>query len=95
MPEGESAGGTYVSYDHEALIGILCLEAYRAGAVVIGEDLGVVQPFASGLLRERGILGTSILVRMARWRAFAAGGLSRAVPGERDDARPAADRGVP
>lgn len=62
VPEGESAReGTYVSYDHEALIGILCLEAYRAGAVVIGEDLGVVQPFARDFMRERGILGTSIL----------------------------------
>ena len=38
--------GTYVRYDHEALIGILALEAQRAGAVVIGEDLGVVEPSA-------------------------------------------------
>ena len=62
VPQGLSAKeGTYVSYDHEALIGILCLEAHRAGAVVIGEDLGVVQPFARDFMKERGILGTSIL----------------------------------
>ena len=48
-------------YDHEALIGVLALEAHRAGAVVVGEDLGVVEPWARDYLRERGILGTSIL----------------------------------
>src|SRR4029079_13777999 len=34
--------GTYVRYDHEAMIGVLALEAHRAGAVVVGEDLGTV-----------------------------------------------------
>ena len=53
--------GTYVRYDHEALIGILALEAHRAGALVIGEDLGLVEPWVRDHLRERGILGTSIL----------------------------------
>ncbi len=53
--------GTYLRYDHEAMIGILALEAHRAGAVVIGEDLGTVEPWVRDYLRERGILGTSIL----------------------------------
>ncbi|MET4226187.1 4-alpha-glucanotransferase [Oerskovia enterophila] len=53
--------GAYVRYDHEALIGILCLEAQRAGAVVIGEDLGVFEPWVRDYLTERGILGTSVL----------------------------------
>ena len=53
--------GTYVRYDHEALVGILALEAHRAGAVVVGEDLGMVEPWVRDYLRERGILGTSIL----------------------------------
>ncbi|MHA7223057.1 4-alpha-glucanotransferase [Arthrobacter sp. RHLT1-20] len=53
--------GTYVYYDHEALIGILALEAQRAGAIVIGEDLGVFEPRVRDYLAERGILGTSIL----------------------------------
>ena len=53
--------GTYVRYDHEAMIGILALEAHRAGAVVVGEDLGTVEPWVRDYLRERGILGTSIL----------------------------------
>jgi len=62
IPEGNPpTGGTYVYYDHEATVGILALEAHRAGALVVGEDLGVVEPSARAYLRERGILGTSIL----------------------------------
>lgn len=53
--------GTYVGYDHDALIGILVLEAHLAGAVVVGEDLGTVEPWARDYLRDRGILGTSVL----------------------------------
>ncbi|MEO5834905.1 MAG: 4-alpha-glucanotransferase [Nakamurella sp.] len=62
VPAGRlPTAGTYVRYDHEALIGILALEASRSGALVVGEDLGVVEPSARSYLRERGILGTSIL----------------------------------
>ena len=62
IPEGATANqGCYVRYDHEALISILVLEAHRAGALVIGEDLGVVEPWVRDYLRDRGILGTSIL----------------------------------
>ncbi len=62
VPEGlPSSAGTYVRYDHEALVGILALEAWRAGAVVIGEDLGTVEPWVRDYLAERGLLGTSIL----------------------------------
>jgi 4-alpha-glucanotransferase len=53
--------GTYVYYDPEAMIGVLALEAHRAGAVVVGEDLGVVEPRVRDYLRDRGMLGTSIL----------------------------------
>ena len=53
--------GTYVGYDHEALVGILVLEAHRAGAVVVGEDLGTVEPWTRDYLLQRGILGTSVL----------------------------------
>lgn len=53
--------GTYVRYDHEAMVGILALEAQRAGALVVGEDLGTVEPWVRDYLAARGILGTSIL----------------------------------
>jgi 4-alpha-glucanotransferase len=62
IPEGSAPTvGTYVRYDHDAMVGILALEAHRAGAVVVGEDLGTVEPWVRDYLRERGILGTSIL----------------------------------
>jgi 4-alpha-glucanotransferase len=62
IPRGMPANqGTYVRYDHDALVGILALEAQRAGAVVIGEDLGTVEAWVQDTLKERGILGTSIL----------------------------------
>ncbi|MDQ1593592.1 MAG: 4-alpha-glucanotransferase [Arthrobacter pascens] len=62
VPAGNSAGdGAYVRFDHDALIGILALEAQRAGAVVIGEDLGTFEPWVRDYLAARGILGTSIL----------------------------------
>ncbi|WP_439098972.1 4-alpha-glucanotransferase [Corynebacterium heidelbergense] len=53
--------GTYVRYDHEALVGALVLEAERAGAVVIGEDLGTFEPWVQDYLAGRGVMGTSIL----------------------------------
>ncbi|HEU4363697.1 MAG TPA: 4-alpha-glucanotransferase [Mycobacterium sp.] len=53
--------GTYVGYDHEAMVGIVALEAHRAGALVVGEDLGTVEPWVRDYLRARGVLGTSIL----------------------------------
>ncbi len=62
IPEGlPPTEGTYVHYNHEATIGIVALEAHRAGAVVVGEDLGTVQPWVRDYLRDRGLLGTSIL----------------------------------
>ncbi|QRV02606.1 4-alpha-glucanotransferase [Arcanobacterium phocisimile] len=61
VPDGMPANqGTYVRFDHEAMVGVLLLEAYRAGAVLIGEDLGNVEPWVREYLRERGIWGTSI-----------------------------------
>ena len=62
IPTGaEPTAGTYVHYDHDAMIGIAMLEASRVDAVIVGEDLGVVQPWVRDYLRARGVLGTSIL----------------------------------
>jgi 4-alpha-glucanotransferase len=70
--------GTYVRYDHEAMIGIVALEAHRAGAVVVGEDLGTVEPWVRDYLRARGVLGTSIL-----WFEFERDGDGGPLPAER------------
>ncbi|WP_037857273.1 4-alpha-glucanotransferase [Streptomyces sp. NRRL F-5065] len=62
VPRGRPAAeGTYVHYDAEAMLAVLVLEASRAGAVVIGEDLGTVEPGVREALRARGVLGTSVL----------------------------------
>ncbi|MEU5666290.1 4-alpha-glucanotransferase [Streptomyces longwoodensis] len=62
VPQGEPpTQGTYVRYDAEAMLAVLVLEASRAGALVIGEDLGTVEPGVRERLRERGVLGTSVL----------------------------------
>jgi 4-alpha-glucanotransferase len=43
IPEGhEATDGAYVSYRAEELHALVALEAHRAGAVVVGEDLGTV-----------------------------------------------------
>ena len=61
IPEGmPPTEGAYVRYNHEAMVGILLLEAHRAGALVVGEDLGTVEPWVRDYLRDRGILGTSV-----------------------------------
>lgn len=61
IPAGhEASDGAYVQFDHEALVGILALEAQRAGAIVIGEDLGTLEPWVSDYLNERGLLGTVV-----------------------------------
>ncbi len=62
VPQGLSAKeGTYVRYDHDAMIGILALEAHRAQALVVGEDLGTVEPWVREYLSRRGLLGTSVM----------------------------------
>ncbi|MFD7770106.1 4-alpha-glucanotransferase [Streptomyces sp. NPDC059787] len=62
VPEGHPpTEGTYVRYDAEAMLAVLVLEASRAGAMVIGEDLGTVEPGVREALRERGVYGTSVL----------------------------------
>ena len=43
IPDGHAAtDGAYVSYRAEELHALVALEASRAGAVVVGEDLGTV-----------------------------------------------------
>lgn len=79
IPRGASpTEGTYVRYDHEAMIGIVALEAHRAGAVVVGEDLGTVEPWVRDYLLLRGLLGTSIL-----WFELDRDGNGGPLPGER------------
>ncbi len=62
IPPGRPATeGTYVSYDARAMLAVLAIEASRAGAIVVGEDLGTVEPEVTQGLAERGMLGCAVL----------------------------------
>ena len=61
IPEGgEPADGTYVRLPAADLLAIVRLEATRAGAFVIGEDLGTVEPDVHDVLRASRIIGTKV-----------------------------------
>jgi 4-alpha-glucanotransferase len=59
-PGGTPRDGAYVRFPYEELLSILALEATRAGAFVIGEDLGTVEDGVRETLRRFGILGTQV-----------------------------------
>ena len=62
VPEGKPASeGAYVYYDIDATLGALTAKAAAHGAVVVGEDLGTVEPWLRERLGDRGVLGTSML----------------------------------
>ncbi len=52
--------GAYVRFPSEELLAILAIEATRAGAFVIGEDLGTVEPYVREALQRYNIWGTVV-----------------------------------
>jgi 4-alpha-glucanotransferase len=53
--------GAYVYYDAPGTLGTLAAAAAATGSVVIGEDLGTVEPWLREALAGRGVLGTQML----------------------------------
>jgi len=61
IPPGDSPDrGTYVHYDADVMLAVLGLEAHRAGATVVGEDLGTVEPEVTAALAGNGMLGCAV-----------------------------------
>jgi 4-alpha-glucanotransferase len=53
--------GAYVYYDAPGTLGTLAAAASASGSVVVGEDLGTVEPWLREALAARDILGTQML----------------------------------
>lgn len=70
IPPGEPAHrGTYVHYDADAMLAVLALEAHRAGAIIVGEDLGTVEDVVTTTMHERGMLSSAVLWFERDWDA--------------------------
>lgn len=57
---GTPADGAYVRLPAEELLALVAVEAHRAGAFVVGEDLGTVPDEVGEGMRRRGLLGTKV-----------------------------------
>jgi 4-alpha-glucanotransferase len=59
-PGGGPADGAYVRYRGDELLAVLAIESMRAGAVVVGEDLGTVEHEVRGALDAAGVLSMRV-----------------------------------
>jgi len=56
------AEGAYVRYHFEEQLALCCLEAWRHGTALIGEDLGTVEPALVAALGSHGVAGMHVAV---------------------------------
>lgn len=62
VPRGdEPSAGTYVRFAGRELLEVLAMESARAGALVVGEDLGTVEPAFREELRATDVLSTRLV----------------------------------
>ena len=96
IPQGLGArNGAYVTYNHEAMLGVLAIEATRAGGMVVGEDLGTVPDYVRRILADHGVLGTDVEWFNRRRPVPCTQGLSQTGIGLGDHARSAPHRRLP
>lgn len=63
MPAGaDPKQGVYLDFPFDDMLRLLCLEAARHDAVILGEDLGTIPPGLRETLARRGILGMRVLL---------------------------------
>jgi 4-alpha-glucanotransferase len=67
VPEG--LPGLYVQMPREAMLAVARIEAARAGAAVVGEDLGNIPDGLQGALAASGILGCRVAIFERDWQA--------------------------
>jgi 4-alpha-glucanotransferase len=60
-PDADAAGGAYVRFPAAEMLAVVAIEAARAGAFVVGEDLGTVEAGVPEALADWGVLGTRVL----------------------------------
>ena len=62
VPQARKAKeGAYVRYHAEELLAIIAIESHRAGAVIVGEDLGTVEPGVREQLADHNVLSYRLL----------------------------------
>jgi 4-alpha-glucanotransferase len=61
IPPGDGPDrGTYVHYDADVMLAVLALAAHQARAIVVGEDLGTVEPEVTQALADNEMLGCAV-----------------------------------
>lgn len=61
-PDVGPAHGVYVRYPLEELLAVICLEAARHDAIIVGENLGTVPPEITEAMAQHGILGCAVSI---------------------------------
>jgi 4-alpha-glucanotransferase len=65
LPDG--LPGLYITMPRDELLAVLRIEAARAGASVIGEDLGTIPDGLRGALEESGVMGCRVAMFERDW----------------------------